>query len=129
MRGKGFTLIELVIVIVILGILAAVAIPAFINLQADAQRAAVRGTLGGFRSGIAIWYAYKAASGTATYPTLAEMQAGTVMQFGLPVNPYTNATSIIAGTSEFTSATNGWIYDAATGRIWSSAAATQGSNY
>jgi MSHA pilin protein MshA len=121
--------VQHVLVIVILGILSAVAIPAFINLQEDAKRSAVRGSLGGLRSGIAIWYAYKAASGTATYPTLAEMQAGTVMQFGVPLNPYTNSTGIVAGTSEYTSAANGWIYDAAAGRIYSSAAETQGSNY
>lgn len=47
-KNKGFTLIELVIVIIVLGILAAVAIPRFINIQQEARIAAIKGVAGNF---------------------------------------------------------------------------------
>ncbi len=57
MRKNGFTLIELVMVIVIISILAVVAIPKFVDLRADAKQASMNGIKGAGESGAQIWRA------------------------------------------------------------------------
>ena len=96
---KGFTLIELMAVVLILAILAGVALPKFFNYQSQAREASCKGTLGGVRAGIANFYANKAIStGTAAYPTLAELTSGATMQESIPENPYDDDNNVAAAT-------------------------------
>lgn len=55
-RKEGFTLIELMIVVAIIGILAAVAIPRFANLITKSKEGATKGNLGALRSAVSIYY-------------------------------------------------------------------------
>lgn len=69
-RQKGFTLIELVIVIVILGLLAATALPRFVDLTGDAREASVHGVAGGLRSAVALARAQYMVTGSSTSTTV-----------------------------------------------------------
>ncbi|MEZ9197372.1 type II secretion system protein [Shewanella sp. 10N.286.54.B9] len=62
-KQNGFTLIELVVVIIILGILAVTAAPKFINLQGDARASALQGMKAALQSGNSLYYSKAAIGG------------------------------------------------------------------
>ncbi|MDP2810877.1 MAG: type II secretion system protein [Rhodocyclaceae bacterium] len=67
MKQKGFTLIELIVVIIVLSVLAAVALPRFVDIKSDAVQAAVDATAGAVASASVLNYSrYQQSTGAAT---------------------------------------------------------------
>lgn len=124
----GFTLVEILIVVVLLGILAAIVVPQFSDASGDAKRTAVEMDLrhirmqlelyrvqhGGTIPGLVTFeqqmtlssniQGQTAAIGTAGYPLGPYVQK-------IPVNPYTNTNDITAGVA----GASAWYYDETTG--------------
>lgn len=123
-RNLGFTLVEILIVVVILGILAAIVIPQFTSASEQARGNSLISQLQTIRSQLELYQVQH----NGQYPTLAQMwtnltektdasgsTAGTD-DFGPylqqePINPFTSGTTVAADNSA------DWQYDAATGAI------------
>jgi len=93
-KQKGFTLIELIIVIVILGILAVTAAPRFIDLQSDAKASTLKGVKAALQGASQLVYARAAIdgklNGTVADPVSVTLSSGSVST----VNGYPNAATI-----------------------------------
>jgi general secretion pathway protein G len=131
---KGFTLVEILIVVIILGILAAIVIPQFTSASSDARNSSLQSTLQTLRSQIQL---YKLQHGdaipnlttnwtpmtaTSVYPTSGGTTFGPYMQ-ATPVNPLNNLSTVTDGTVATTpGAAVGFIFDYnsgnGTGEIW-----------
>lgn len=133
---KAFTLVEILIVVVILGILAAIVIPQFTSASEEAQSSSAASQLSTVRNQIELFRVRN----NSTAPALADLFTGdaadplTEPATGwtsivnadylrvAPVNPRTGTSTLAAGTEAPTAAVaagdDGWIYDEATGRIW-----------
>ena len=105
---RGFTLIELVMVIVILGVLAAVAIPKFVDLKGDAVAAATQGVAGALSSAAAIKYAARniSTSKGVAVTDCSDMSSASIMQGGLPSGYTITAGAVAAGASVNCTLTN-----------------------
>ena len=79
-KQKGFTLIELVIIIVILGILAAIAIPKYLDMTRESADATARGVLGGLRSANSMVFAERLTKGTTETYTMNVVVPNAVIQ-------------------------------------------------
>jgi len=125
--AKGFTLVEILIVVVILGILAAIVVPQFTNAANEARTGNVATQVSTIENQLELW----AARNGGSYPDLSS--TGETFQDlvddgffkEIPVNPFDNTSAIgawPAGASTgdaviYADTTGGWLYDSATGNI------------
>lgn len=82
--NAGFTIIELIVVILLLGILSATALPRFIDVTASAHDAAVRGVYGGLATGVALFKAQVTAGGLASGALVSQFNSLPTTSDGFP---------------------------------------------
>ncbi|USN98752.1 MAG: type II secretion system protein [Phycisphaeraceae bacterium] len=94
---SAFSLLELMIVVMILGILAAVVVPRFAGATDDARSSATEATVASVRASIAAFRTRAVMQGVDPFPTLEQLNTpGVVMTQAAPANPFTGASGIQA---------------------------------
>ena len=108
---RGFTLIELMIVVAIIGILAAIAIPKFADLIRKSNEGSTKGNLGAMKGALAVYYGEQ----EGQYPTddLSSMTSGGKYIANIPIAnmpPY-HAKGTTVNTGAAVNDSGGWMYD------------------
>ena len=131
---NAFTLVEILIVVIILGILAIVVIPQFSSASTDAKTSSLTSTLQTFRNQLELYKLQhndtypSSAANLITVMTVRTNQAGTTgtdpnlfpyrpyMQ-AFPTNPFVNSSAVASGGTAGNGSTAGWWYDPSTGKF------------